>query len=216
MKRPLLLPLFLTSIDVAGNMSSSAKSNLSKVVITNAGVTMPRLIYGTAWKAGSTCDLVVQAIRSGFRGVDTACQPKHYNEAGVGAALAKLAKEDGIERKSLFIQTKFTSLNGQDPKNIPYDKKAPLEEQGRRSGEENEDVINNNYASDRSLHPEIMYRAYSIFSFLFTLLSTSYPVPRFTSSFSLCLSPLQWHSRSRERKKTCRLIMWTRSCCTGR
>ncbi len=47
-------------------------------VTTNAGVRMPRLIYGTAWKKEATTQLVIQAILNGFRGIDTACQPKHY------------------------------------------------------------------------------------------------------------------------------------------
>lgn len=41
---------------------------------------MPRMIYGTAWKKEKTTDLVKKAITSGFRGIDTACQPKHYSE----------------------------------------------------------------------------------------------------------------------------------------
>jgi diketogulonate reductase-like aldo/keto reductase len=44
----------------------------------------PPIFYGTAWKKDKTADLVDLAIRSGFRAIDTACQPKHYNEAGVG------------------------------------------------------------------------------------------------------------------------------------
>ena len=52
------------------------------------GVRMPWIIYGTAWKKDSTAALVEQAISLGFRGVDTACQPKHYNEAGVGEGVA--------------------------------------------------------------------------------------------------------------------------------
>lgn len=89
---------------------------------------MPRLIYGTAWKGNRTADLVVQAIQLGFKGIDTACQPKHYNEAGVGEALCRLA-EKGIQRESLFIQTKFTPSVGQDPLTIPYRKSAPFAEQ---------------------------------------------------------------------------------------
>ncbi len=95
-------------------------------VRTLGGIQMPKLIYGTAWKKERTTDLVVQAIRAGFRGIDTACQPKHYYEPGVGEALKVLSKEDGIQRESLFIQTKFTSIDGQDAKNIPYDPKQEL------------------------------------------------------------------------------------------
>ena len=44
----------------------------------------PFLLYGTAWKAGETARYVSEAVHAGFRFIDTACQPKHYNEAGVG------------------------------------------------------------------------------------------------------------------------------------
>jgi len=100
---------------------------------TLGGIQMPKLIYGTAWKKERTTELVVTAVRAGFRGIDTACQPKHYYEPGVGAALKILATEDGIPRESLFIQTKFTSLDGQDPNNIPYDKSADLTTQVKES-----------------------------------------------------------------------------------
>ena len=43
--------------------------------------------------------------------------------------LLYLLKEKGITRKDLYIQTKFTPVNGQDPLNIPYDRRAPLSEQ---------------------------------------------------------------------------------------
>ena len=70
-----------------------------KWLTTSAGVKMPRIIYGTAWKKERTADLVVKAIRAGFRGIDTAGQPKHYNEDLVGTALQRL-KDHGIERES--------------------------------------------------------------------------------------------------------------------
>merc|ERR1719190_186336 len=97
---------------------------------TSPGVDGPRLpfLYGTAWKKEATADLVVQAVRAGFRGIDTACQPKHYREELVGTAVAQLAR-DGVPREHLWLQTKFTPLNGQDPKNVPYDPNAPLQTQ---------------------------------------------------------------------------------------
>ncbi len=97
-------------------------------VLTAAGVRMPRLIYGTAWKQERTAELAALALRSGFRGIDTACQPRHYREAGVGEAVRTLAGE-GLARASLFLQTKFTPAEGQDPQSIPYDPAAPLAEQ---------------------------------------------------------------------------------------
>ena len=39
----------------------------------------PAVFYGTAWKKEKTAELVELALRTGFRAIDTACQPKHYN-----------------------------------------------------------------------------------------------------------------------------------------
>lgn len=86
---------------------------------------MPKIIYGTAWKKNRTTDLVLEALKNGFRAIDTACQPKHYSEELVGKAIVS-AQKLGIERKDLFLQTKFTPLGGQDPNNIPYNKNATL------------------------------------------------------------------------------------------
>lgn len=67
----------------------------------------------------------------GFLAIDTANQPKHYNEPATGEALAKLEAR-GIKRASLFIQTKFTPLRGHDHR-VPYDPQAPLPDQVRQS-----------------------------------------------------------------------------------
>jgi diketogulonate reductase-like aldo/keto reductase len=99
-----------------------------------AGIRMPRLLYGTAWKKADTERLVALAIRQGFRGIDTACQPKHYDEAGVGAGIAACLA-GGLKRCDLYLQTKFTSLSGQDPQRIPYDRNASLTQQVAQSFE---------------------------------------------------------------------------------
>ena len=98
------------------------------------GVKLPRILYGTAWKKERTAGLVELALATGFRGIDTACQPKHYDEAGVGAGLAAaLAK--GLRRQDIYLQTKFTPLAGQDPGRIPYDPTANLARQVAQSFE---------------------------------------------------------------------------------
>ncbi|HTW37924.1 MAG TPA: aldo/keto reductase [Steroidobacteraceae bacterium] len=97
-----------------------------------AGVRMPRLLYGTAWKKGETERLVALALREGFRGIDTACQPRHYHEPGVGAGIAAALTGD-LARADLYIQTKFTPVSGQDPTRVPYDPSAPLAEQVAQS-----------------------------------------------------------------------------------
>lgn len=104
-------------------------------VTTLSGHRMPRFLYGTAWKKDRTADLVVQAVLAGFRGIDVACQPKHYNEPGVGDALQRLSRDHGVSRDDLFIQTKFTSVDGQDPDTLPYDPRASLAAQVRQSFE---------------------------------------------------------------------------------
>ncbi|MGZ4992930.1 MAG: aldo/keto reductase family protein [Methylobacter sp.] len=96
------------------------------------GVRMPRIIYGTAWKKDSTAALVEQAVGLGFRGIDTACQPKHYNEAGVGDGVAACLHRC-MDRGELYLQSKFTSLSGQDPERVPYDPDAGLGEQVAQS-----------------------------------------------------------------------------------
>lgn len=93
---------------------------------------MPPILYGTAWKKEKTAALVVQAVEVGFRGIDTAGQPKHYYEAGVGEALQILSQR-GISRDQLFIQTKFSPSGGQDPRAMPYDATAPLAQQVAQS-----------------------------------------------------------------------------------
>lgn len=93
---------------------------------------MPRIMYGTAWKKDQTARLVEKAVRYGFSGIDTACQPKHYHEAGVGEALAALQAQ-GLRRENIFLQTKFTPLAGQDPDRVPYHPDAPLPEQVAQS-----------------------------------------------------------------------------------
>ncbi|KAI2610972.1 Aldo/keto reductase [Hypoxylon fragiforme] len=92
-------------------------------------VTIPKLLYGTAWKKDATADLVLLALKAGFRGIDTAAQPRHYKEPLVGAAVKSAISSGIVKRSDLFIQTKFTSIDGQDPDNLPYDLDEPLEKQ---------------------------------------------------------------------------------------
>jgi len=83
------------------------------------------MLYGTAWKKGATAMLVTTALRAGFKGIDTACQPEHYREDLVGDGLrGYLATGEGDRhtlRESLFVQTKFTPPAGQHLGNCPYE-----------------------------------------------------------------------------------------------
>jgi len=83
---------------------------------------LPPLLYGTAWKEDATAELVATALRAGFRGIDTANQPRHYREDLVGAGLVR-ARDAGIPRESLFLQSKFTFARSHDHR-VPYDATA--------------------------------------------------------------------------------------------
>ena len=91
----------------------------------------PSLIYGTAWKEDETSRLVRLALDAGFRAIDTANQRRHYHEAGVGEALAQ-AFAAGLKREDLFLQTKFTNIDGQDQR-LPYEAGAPVASQVEQS-----------------------------------------------------------------------------------
>lgn len=112
----------------------------------------PTLKYGTAWKADNTARLVYEAITNGFRHVDTACQPRHYNEAGVGEGWTRAAKALGLTRKDIWLQTKFSSLDAQDPDNTPYDRSAPLEDRVRQSLQKSLENLQTDYLDSWVMH----------------------------------------------------------------
>jgi diketogulonate reductase-like aldo/keto reductase len=93
---------------------------------------VPDFLYGTAWKEERTQGLVELALRSGFRGIDTANQRKHYFEAAVGQGLAAAYRDGVVTRDELFLQTKYTYLDGQDHR-LPYDPRADLATQVAQS-----------------------------------------------------------------------------------
>jgi diketogulonate reductase-like aldo/keto reductase len=71
---------------------------------TNPDTTVPRFVYGTAWKKDQTANLVYQALKAGFRAIDTAAQPRHYNEALVGEGIARAIQENIIKREVLYVR----------------------------------------------------------------------------------------------------------------
>ncbi len=121
---------------------------------TSYGVKLPWIIYGTAWKKEQTKDLVVEALKAGFKGIDTACQPKHYNESMVGEAITSF-KEHGLKRDDIYIQTKFTPLAGQDTTSIPYDKNASIFDQVQQSFEKSKENLQTNYIDTLIMHSPV-------------------------------------------------------------
>ncbi len=102
------------------------------MMIAQSSISVPPILYGTAWKEADTERLVTQALNLGFQGIDTANQRKHYDEEGVGVAVQKFLKAHQKPRSELFLQTKFTSLAGQDAR-LPYAASDSLTNQVKQS-----------------------------------------------------------------------------------
>ncbi|SZF04864.1 unnamed protein product [Blumeria hordei] len=79
-----------------------------------------KFIYGTAWKQNRTALLVYEAIKAGFRSIDTGALPKHYDEKQTGIGIYWAMMECIVQRKDLHIQTKFVPMTCQDEMNVPY------------------------------------------------------------------------------------------------
>ncbi|KIR25287.1 oxidoreductase [Cryptococcus deuterogattii 99/473] len=108
------------------------------------GMQMPRIMYGTAWKKERTAeeDLVGQAIKS-------------------------LISEGVVKREELYIQTKFTSIDGQDPSlTLPYDPSSPIEEQVKQSFETSLKNLGVEYIDAVVLHSPLKSREDTLKAYL--------------------------------------------------
>ncbi len=92
---------------------------------------VPSILYGTAWKEDATARCVTDALKAGFRGIDTANQRKHYFEEGIRGPITDFMHHLG---EPLFLQTKFTYPRGQDHR-LPYSPSADARTQVRQSFE---------------------------------------------------------------------------------
>ena len=95
-------------------MTTQSALSASLTLKNEAGTKIPRLVYGTAWKKQRSADLVYQALKAGFRAIDTAAQPRHYQENLVGDGIRKAIGEGILTRKDLYVspphQLDFISL----------------------------------------------------------------------------------------------------------
>jgi diketogulonate reductase-like aldo/keto reductase len=111
----------------------------------------PDFLYGTAWKEDRTPALTELALRTGFRGIDTANQRRHYFEAGVGQGLAAAYRAGIVTRADLFLQTKFTYMPGQDQR-LPYDPAADLSTQVAQSMQSSLEHLGTDHVDSYVLH----------------------------------------------------------------
>ena len=112
---------------------------------------VPHFLYGTAWKEDRTPALTELALRSGFRGIDTANQLRHYFEAGVGQGLAAAYRSEVVKRADLFLQTKFTYRYGHDHR-LPYDSEASPSVQVAQSLASSLEHLGTDYVDSYVLH----------------------------------------------------------------
>ena len=111
------------------------------------GLAVPSIFYGTAWKEERTERLTSEALAAGFRAIDTANQRRHYVEAAVGDAVIK----SQIPRAELWLQTKFTHVDGQDHR-LPFDARAPMAEQVAQSFASSLEHLHTSYLDSYILH----------------------------------------------------------------
>lgn len=117
----------------------------------NQHAAIPDFLYGTAWKEDRTAPLTELAIRTGFRGIDTANQRRHYFEAGVGEGLQAAYRTGLVTRADLFLQTKFTYRRGQDHR-LPYDPDASLSVQVAQSMASSLEHLSTDHVDSYVLH----------------------------------------------------------------
>ena len=88
-----------------------------KLVELNNGVKIPEIGYGVYRipENGKTKECVLQALKAGYRHIDTA--QAYFNEKEVGEAI----KESGIDRKEIFLTTKIWITNFGDGDNKTYE-----------------------------------------------------------------------------------------------
>ena len=89
-----------------------------------------------------------KAIKLGFRGIDTACQPKHYNEANVGEALHDL-KQEGLTRGYIFTNNYTTQVK---TPTISLTIQILLEDQVNQSFSVSQHNLQTNYVDSLLLH----------------------------------------------------------------
>ena len=121
---------------------------------------VPDFLYGTAWKEERTAALTELALRSGFRGIDTANQRRHYFEAAVGQGLAAAYRAGVVARSDLFVQTKFTYQGGQDHR-LPYDPAADLSTQVAQSMTSSLEHLDTDHVDSYVLHGPASGRGWS-------------------------------------------------------
>lgn len=103
--KPLKLPDLPPSVKTA-DIQNNSNGGEEELPLTSP-VWMPRLMYGTAGKGERTEHLVYEALQAGFRAIDTAAQPRWYDEAAVGRGIRRAVRDGVVRREDLFVRCIF-------------------------------------------------------------------------------------------------------------
>mmetsp|Transcript_3134 Transcript_3134/g.4505 ORF Transcript_3134/g.4505 Transcript_3134/m.4505 type:complete len:398 (+) Transcript_3134:665-1858(+) len=116
------------------------------------GVQIPGMLFGTAWKKDATYDQTIRALEMGYRGIDSANQPLHYNEPATGRAVGDFMKTHSIARGALFLQSKFTHVAHHGTGQPPYDVDSNVREQVRQSFQSSLDHFSTDFLDAYLVH----------------------------------------------------------------
>jgi len=89
-----------TDLDIDGPIQEGG-------ILSDRIKTVPRLLYGTAFKGAQTVALVTHALKTGLRGIDTAAVTRAYQEKLVGEAVRNLGGEGLIRREDIWVNMFF-------------------------------------------------------------------------------------------------------------
>lgn len=101
--------LLRPSVSGAGESTTTSTSTSSSSAATQSSI--PVFLYGTAWKKQQTADLVYKALCAGFRGIDTAGQPRHYQENLVGEGIRRALAEGKVKREDIYVSASSLLYN---------------------------------------------------------------------------------------------------------
>lgn len=100
------LIIFTFTINMARAVSKMWERYCLRSTLDSTPSMIPVFLYGTAWKKDQTADLVYTAVNAGFRGIDTAAQPRHYQEHLVGDGIRRAIAEGLVRREDLYVSAR--------------------------------------------------------------------------------------------------------------
>jgi len=91
-------------------MSDADRLRYTKIPLNNGSGEIPALGFGTLIPDPiATTNAVRSSLQAGFRQFD--CAERYRNEEHVGEAMRSAFKEDGVQRKDVFVGTKLWNNN---------------------------------------------------------------------------------------------------------